>query len=76
MISDEQIESAVALRGRVADCLAEYPDGPNAPEFHVEFCHAVDAITCALLQVEAIHDVAGYIKFTAGLAKTVLPDAR
>ena len=74
MITDDQIEAAVELRGRVAACLVEYPDGPNAPEFHGEFCHAVDAITCALLQVEAIHDLADRAAFAAaGLAKTVLP---
>ena len=69
MTTDEQVEAAVALRQRVAEEVAK-----SDPAVHPMFeSDAVNAITCALLQVEAIHDLADCVNPAAGLAKTVLP---
>ena len=69
MITDTQVRDAAALRQRVAEEVAK-----SDPAVHPMFeSDAVNAITCALLQVEAMHDLADCVNPDAGLAKTVLP---
>lgn len=54
MISDEQIEAAVELHRRVDSALAASCDQRRLQGHS----RTVDAITCALLQIEAIRDLA------------------
>ena len=69
MITDEQIEAAVELHRRVDSALMGACDQRRLQGHS----RTIDAITCALLQVEAIHDLADCVNRATGLAKTVLP---
>ena len=69
MITDTQVRDAIALRQKVYDEMEKLGEG-----IHVAYqSSAADAITCALLQVEAMHDLADCVNPAAGLAKTILP---
>ena len=68
MITDTQVRDAVALRQRV------YDEMDKQGGIHVAYqSSAADAITAALLQVEAMEELAAAISPTHALAKTVLP---